>query len=127
MKVLTSMTHIRTVLSETLLTQKINEKPERDYKNFQDLKHVPGNSSYVTRNGGKVLILSDSVCNRIKTKEFNRYIENGYAYRKTFPGATVNELAHYGIPTLLEDKPDTVIIHIGINDLHEKHPAGISN
>ena len=48
-------------------------------------------------------------------KEFNVYVRNGYAYRKAFPGATPKELAHYCIPTLLEDKPDIMIINAGTN------------
>ena len=107
----------------------INEKPESDFKKFHDLKHVPGNSPYtdVTRIGKKILILSDSKCSRIKMKELNYYIENGYAYRKTFPGATANELAHYCIPTLLEDKSETVIINIGTNSRRKKNPSDICN
>ena len=106
----------------------INEKPESDNTKFHDLKHVPGNSSYadVSSKGKKILIISDSMCSRIKMKEFNSYTKNGYAYRKTFPSATVNELAHYCIPTLLEDKPDTVIIHIGTNNVTKQNPSDIS-
>ena len=50
--------------------------------------HVPGNSAYseMTKNGEKILILSDSICNPIEMKEINRWIKNGYAYRKSFPG-----------------------------------------
>ena len=36
---------------------------------------------------------------------------------KVFPGATVKHLSHYILPTLEDDCPDTVIIHVGINDL----------
>ena len=50
-------------------------------------------------------------------KEFNKCVNNGYAYRKTFPGATSKELAHYCIPTLLADKPDTCVINMGTNSL----------
>ena len=52
-------------------------------------------------------------------KELNQYIKNGYAYRKTFEGATSNELAHYCLLTLIKDKPDIAIINIGANDLNE--------
>ena len=80
----------------------------------------------VSSKGKKILIISDSMCSRIKMKEFNSYIKNGYAYRKTFPSATVNELAHYCIHTLLEDKPDKVIIHIGTNNVTKQNPSDIS-
>ena len=52
-------------------------------------------------------------------KDFNNYIKNGYAYRKSFPGATTKELAHYCIPTLLESKPDICIMNVGTNSLNK--------
>ena len=84
-------------------------------------KSIPGNSLYSTRakSGKKVCILADSICKGVKMKELNQYILNGYAYRKTFEGATSNELAHYSVLTLIKDKPDIVIINIGANDLYE--------
>ena len=52
-------------------------------------------------------------------KELNKYINKGYVYRKAFDRATSSELAHYCIHTLMNDKPDCVIINIGTNDLNE--------
>ena len=53
----------------------------------------------------------------LQMKEFNRNVTAGKAYLKSFQGATANQLGHYTIPTLLEHKPDTVIIHVGVNDV----------
>ena len=53
-------------------------------------------------------------------KEYNRELKNGHAYRKQFPGASSQEMAHYCIPTLKKDSPDTVIVHTGTNDLRNK-------
>ena len=36
---------------------------------------------------------------------------------KSFPGATIKQLHHYSLPTLQDEKPEVVIIHVGINDL----------
>ena len=36
---------------------------------------------------------------------------------KSFPGATIKQLHHYSLPTLQDEKPKVVIIHVGINDL----------
>jgi lysophospholipase L1-like esterase len=80
----------------------------------------------MTKNGKKILILSDSLCSSIKMKEFNTFIKNGYTYRKSFPGATVKDLAHYSVLTLQEDKPDTCIINIGSNNLNRNQPADIA-
>ena len=54
----------------------------------------------------------------IRIKEFNRYIKYGYARIKSFPGTTITQLNnYYSIPTLKEEKPEIVILHVGINDL----------
>ena len=84
-------------------------------------KTIPGNSLYadITNSGRKVCILSDSMSKGIKMKELNKYINKGYVYRKTFDGATSSELAHYCVHTLMNDKPDCVIINIGTNDLNK--------
>ena len=107
----------------------VNQHPHNDNFIYQNPMHVPGNSSYakMTNDGKKILILSDSICSRIQMKEFNTFVNNGYAYRKSFPGATPKELAHYCIPTLLEDKPDTCIINVGTNSLRRDKPLDISN
>ena len=49
--------------------------------------------------------------------EFNRYVKNGHTFRKNFPGATPNEVAHYCTYTLNEEQPDAVIVHVGTNAL----------
>ena len=36
---------------------------------------------------------------------------------KSFPGATSNELLHYGDPTLKDGIYNTAIIHVGVNNL----------
>ena len=57
--------------------------------------------------------------------EFNHYLKNGDAYRKTFPGASVTDLAHFCLVTLQEDKPDACIINIGNNNLRSDQPYEI--
>ena len=71
----------------------------------------------MAKSGKKILLLSDSICSRIQMHEFNRNLRSGHAYRKQFPGATSHGIAHYSIPTLINDKPDTIVIHAGTNDL----------
>ena len=108
---------------------KVNTKAKHKNEIYNKANHVPGNSSYseITRGGKKILILSDSLCSRIRMKEFNQYITNGYAYRKNFPGATPKDIAHYCLPTLIDDKPDTCIIHVGTNSLNIENPKEIVN
>ena len=60
----------------------------------------------------KVIIFSDSICRRLKLKEFNSFLNYGNAFKKCFPGTTPKVLLHYCLPSLIEHKPDEVIIHI---------------
>ena len=39
------------------------------------------------------------------------------AYFRSFSGETSKQLDHYIIPSLVDDKPDAVIIHVGTNDI----------
>ena len=55
-------------------------------------------------------------------KEFNNFVKNGYTYRKTYPGATINKLVHYCLKTLKEDNTDTCILNIGGNNLRSHQP-----
>ena len=93
-------------------------------------KLIPGNSSYseIVKKGQKVLILGDSIPSRIEMREFNHCLKermNSHSIRKSFPGATPLELAHYCIPTLIKEMPDAVIIHVGINCIKSENPSEI--
>ena len=85
----------------------------------QHVKTVPGNRRYAsaTRYGKKICIIGDSHIKRIKKNVFNGSISNAKAYINCFSGANSKRLEHYILPTLVEDKPDIVIIHIGSNDV----------
>ena len=67
---------------------------------YGNKKVRPGNSQYsnITSLGKKVIIYSDSICQRIRLKEFNSYENYGHALKKCFPGATPKELLHYCLP-----------------------------
>lgn len=47
----------------------------------------------------------------------NSSIQDGYLKLKAFPGATIGRLDYYSKPTLVEDKPEIVLLHVGINNL----------
>ena len=52
-------------------------------------RHVPGNSTYanMAADGKKVLILSDSMCGKMRfIPSLNKGLNNKKAYRKYFPG-----------------------------------------
>ena len=103
------------------------KRPNPVVNNNQENDQMKHNSSYASRaaSAKKLLILCGSICSRIKMKEFNRELKNGHAYRKQFPGASSQEMAHYCIPTVRKDSPNTVIIQTGMNDLRNKEDEEI--
>ena len=66
--------------------------------------------------GPVVTVLGDSTIRGIKKIEINRNAHKYNSFMKTFPGATVDDMELYIIPTL-NRKPDVLIIHCGTNDL----------
>ena len=82
---------------------------------------VPGNSTYseIVKHGRKVVLFSDSICNRFNERDLNNKLHNSRVKKKAFPGATSVDLAqHYIHPHLNKNNtPDTVIIHAGANDI----------
>ena len=86
-------------------------------------KVVPGHRSYasVTRYGKKVCIVGDSHLKRLKKKVFNTSINHAKTYISCFSGANSKRLEYYVSPTLDEDKPDVVVIHVGSNDVNHEN------
>ena len=93
----------------------INNRPE-------SVKVVPGHSSFsdTVKEGHKVALFSDSICNRMNKYELKKKLKCNIN-KKSFPGATTIDMyEHYMMPTLKRDTPDTAIIHIGVNDILAK-------
>lgn len=81
---------------------------------------MPGNNTYsgAVKRSKKVVLFSDSICNRFNEWELNQKFKLCHIKKKTFPGATAAELAeHYMHPHLKRGTPDIALIHIGTNDL----------
>ena len=92
---------------------------ERHLMNFKPI--VPGNRSFAeSARGPSILIIGDSLPNRIRKREFYSFIHDGHARFKCFPGANASKINYYLVPELIENKYNTVIIHTGTNDLHDK-------
>ena len=72
----------------------INKYPERQ---------TVRNTFESTNQRKKIKVLCDSIPKK--------------AQMKSFPGTTIKQLHHYSLPTLQDEKPEVVIIHVGINDL----------
>ena len=85
----------------------------------------PNRSSYInyaenTEGGKRTTILSDSITRPIDMNKFNALLEKNYAVKRAFGGATASQLNYYLQATLNEDKPDTIIICAGTNNLTKK-------
>ena len=69
-----------------------------------------------------IYIIDDSIIKHLDTKRMQNGLQNRKATIKTFPGARINEMKHYVIPTLAT-KPNTLIVHVGTNDLRSNTPS----
>ena len=83
---------------------------------------MPGNSNYasITKNGRKILVVGDNHIKRIRRNDFNKELKNGKAFVRCFSGCTSKQLNNYIIPSLVDDKPAAVIIHVGTNEVLNK-------
>jgi len=70
----------------------------------------------------KVILIGDSHVKRINKELFNFALEKDdvKAFLNNFDGATSRKLNHHILPTLHEEQPHMVIIHVGTNDIKEK-------
>ena len=92
---------------------------EAHLKNFQP--YIPGRQKFSqAARGPSILIVGDSMIQRLRKKDFYSGLNNGFARFNCFPGATVDKLNYYILPELVENKYDTVVIHCGTNDLANK-------
>ena len=105
---------------------------EKYLENSKDLRQrkrtVPGPRSYAsaTKYGKKVMVVGDSHIKRIKRNLFNNSFENARSYLKSFSGAKTEDMKHYIIPSLNEQNPDVIVIHVGGNDINHRNKESIN-
>ena len=56
----------------------------------------------------------------IRTKEVNSQLHNSLAKLRLFPGATLNHLKYYVVPSL-DGTPDRIVLDGGCNDVNNKN------
>ena len=99
----------------------INQYPENQTV-YPRKRIIPGTNSYSESlgnsqtNSRNIKIFSDSIPKGIRIKQMNQQIKNGNARIHSFPGATSHQLLHY-LDVNIDKYTDTVVIHIGINDI----------
>ena len=84
--------------------------------------YIPGRRTYVeaTKFGKKICVIGDSHLNRITRNIFQKSVNGGETYFNVFRSAASNRLNHFILPTLHEDQPDVVLLHIASNDVNNQ-------
>ena len=84
------------------------------------------NSAQSTDQKPCVIIAGDSMLKYINGRKLSSQISNqSLTYVKAFPGATVEDMSDYIMPSLRR-KPEEVILHVGTNNLKFSEPREIA-
>ena len=65
----------------------------------------------------KTFIIGDSHLTRTKKDSLKKNFKRDKVYFKCFGGANTKQLDHYVIPVLVDERPHTIVIHIGSDDI----------
>ena len=76
--------------------------------------------SEATKFGKKICVIGDSNLNRIEGIILQKSVNRGKTHFNVFRGATFKRLNHYILPTLHEDQPDVLLLHICSNDINNQ-------
>ena len=100
---------------------RVSVRKEQTYYHQMNVPHkiAPRNQSNAsaTEYGKKAIVIGDSHLQRINGKLFNESLSNCRSSLKYFSGANTLDLEHYMKPSLNNNQPDAVVIHIGSNDI----------
>ena len=69
------------------------------------------------QNKNKVILIGVIHLNRTNKENFRKKFKGDGVYFKSFPGANTKKLDYYSIPMPVDEKPNTIIIHIGCNSV----------
>ena len=89
---------------------------------------VPGNKTYAsaTKYSKKIVAIGDSHLKRIKRNLFKNSFDNAKSFIKSFGGAKTEHMKHYVIPSLKEQKPDIIAIHVSGNNINYKNKSNVN-
>ena len=82
---------------------------------------VPGNHSYsnaIRHQRRRAVVIGDSHLNRINKSRFKNDNVGHAIYFKCFSGSNTKQLNYYLNPILVDEQPNTVIVHIGSRDIN---------
>ena len=93
---------------------------------LQAPRQSTSNSAQSTDQKPCVIIAGDSMLKFINGRKLSSQISNkGLTYVKAFPGATVEDMSDYIMPSLRR-KPEEVILHVSTNNLKFSEPRKIA-
>ena len=81
---------------------------------------VPGIQSYSNVHENLISVVTDSMSNGIRQREFNQKLLKGRAVFKKFSGATAPEINDYSKTTIRKDRPRGLLVIAGANDCSYK-------
>ena len=91
-------------------------KKQQIYKKQQIIvKSTIRNTQFHKRN--KIFVVGHSHVSRTGKERFKKYVDGANVYFTCFSGADTTQLDYYVLPTLAEESPDSVEIHIGSNSI----------
>ena len=97
----------------------INQIPENqaDFTRFCKVHgEKPSSNTEKNKYNGSIKFFSD-ISRGIRMRDFNKFVRGGKAKRQCIPCATSNQLLHYLDINLQDIKTESVILHVGINDV----------
>ena len=126
LKVIELLSVQKKLLVKLTTTQK-NEQYEEPTEQ-RKARIVPGRRTYseATKSGKKIFLIGDSHLNRTKMNIFQKLVNGGKTYFNVFRGATTKKFNHYILPTLHENQPDVVLLHVVSNDMNNQTKGKIN-
>ena len=95
----------------------VNQNPERDI--LYNRSNINSKHNDII----KAVIVSDSITKGIDMVKFNNELSDVTALKRVFPGATASQINHFVKASLAEDKPKTIIICAGTNNITKKQQS----
>lgn len=102
------------IVSGEIDNNNFNNNEESAVDAFKNVTYRKSNRTNKNKQKRCVSVIGDSIVKEIKGHLLTS--KNEKVVVKSFPGATIKQMYDYANPTL-EMKPDTLIIHVGTNDL----------
>ena len=91
-------------------------------------KVLPRNTFYssIAQSDRIAYIFGTTMARNVRAKNLNDKLRGASASIRDFRGATIKHLKHHVLPSLVDDTPDTAVIHGGCNDLGYKNNEALS-